>query len=119
MTTLGLLLIVVLLTNFTTTNVTNNNNSKKILGTWEYAIPNAPYEYQEGELTIEKVDGELNGYIMIGNYKTDVEDIVVEGMNVTFDMDVEDTDVTFDLEFEKSHLKEPLHIQREPWQFLE
>ena len=104
MTTLGLLLLVALISNFTTTNSTTTN-SKKIIGTWEYTVPNAPYEYQEGELTIEEVDGELSGYTMVGDYKTDVEDLVIEDKNVTFTINIEDTEVSFDLDFDKNSFK--------------
>ncbi len=104
MTTLGLLLLVALISNFTKTNSTTTN-SKKIIGTWEYTVPNAPYEYQEGELTIEEVDGELSGYTMVGDYKTDVEDLVIEDKNVTFTINIEDTEVSFDLDFDKNSFK--------------
>ncbi|OIQ38405.1 MAG: hypothetical protein BM563_06200 [Bacteroidetes bacterium MedPE-SWsnd-G1] len=90
------------LASFTTTS---NSNAKKILGTWSYEVPDAPYDYQEGDLIFEKADGELNGYAKIGGYKTEVDNLVVDGKNVTFSMYVEETEVEFDLEFDKKSFK--------------
>lgn len=98
----GLLVLVVLLSSFTTNY---NSNPKKILGTWSYEVPDAPYEYQKGNLIFEKVDGELKGHTDIDGYKTNVQDIVVDGQNVTFTMWVQDTEVEFDLDFEKKSFK--------------
>lgn len=100
--TSGLLLTIILFTNFTTVN---NSNTKKILGTWEYAVPDAPYEYQKGELVIKKTDGKLSGYTESDGYKTDIEDIVVDGKNVTFIMYIENTEIEFDLTFDKNSFK--------------
>lgn len=98
----GLLICMLVLASFTTTS---NSNAKKILGTWSYEVPDAPYDYQEGDLIFEKADGELNGYAKIGGYKTEVDNLVVDGKNVTFSMYVEETEVEFDLEFDKKSFK--------------
>lgn len=93
--TSAMILSVVLLSSFAV------DNSKNVIGTWEYSVPDAPYEYQEGQLIIEEMDGKLTGYTMMDGYKTDIEDVVAKKNNVTFYLYVESEKVSFDLDFEK------------------
>jgi hypothetical protein len=79
------------------------DSKKKMIGAWEYSVPDAPYEYQEGELIIEKKDGKLTGYTMVDGFKTDIEDVVAKKNNVTFYLYVESEKVWFDLDFEKNY----------------
>lgn len=74
---------------------------KNLLGIWEYSVPDAPYGYQEGTVTFEKVKGKLSGYLMINDYKTELEDIVVEKDNVTFNLNMEGENISFDLTINK------------------
>lgn len=97
--TSAMILSVVIMSSFAVNE--SIDDSKIVIGTWEYSVPDAPYEYQEGELIIEKKDGKLTGYTMMGGYKTDIEDVVVKNNNLTFYLYVESEKVSFDLEFEK------------------
>lgn len=99
MSSFGLVLVLVLFSNYTTDNTLNK--SKKVIGTWEYSIPDAPMEYQIGDLILEESDGELSGFTMISEYKTPIEKIVLDGKNLTFKMYVQSTEVYWDLEFDK------------------
>ncbi len=97
--TSAMILSVVIMSSFAVNE--SIDDSKIVIGTWEYSVPDAPYEYQEGELIIEKKDGKLTGYTMMGGYKTDIEDVVVKNNNLTFYLYVESEKVIFDLDFEK------------------
>ena len=93
-----MILTVVLMSSFAVNEVIDD--SKNALGTWEYSVPDAPYEYQQGELIIEKKDGKLTGHMMMDGYKTTIEDVVAKNNNLTFYLYVESEKVTFDLDFE-------------------
>lgn len=97
--TSAMILTVVLMSSFAVNDVIDD--SKNALGTWEYSVPDAPYEYQQGELIIEKKDGKLTGYTMMDGYKTTIEDVVTKKNNLTFYLYVENEKVSFDLDFEK------------------
>ena len=98
MTTKIILLSVVLLSSFISVNLTSDN--KDVIGTWNYAVPNAPAEYQKGQLILEDKEGELSGYTKIGDYKNYIENPKLENKTLTFTMFIEDTDVSFDLNFD-------------------
>lgn len=95
----AIVLSVVLMSSFTSNEVVDE--SSIAIGTWNYSVPDAPYEYQEGQLIIEKKDGKLTGYTMLDGYKTDIEDVVAKKNNLTFYLYVETEKVNFNLDFEK------------------
>ncbi len=97
-----MLLSIVVLTSFTV--VDSFMGVKKILGEWDYSIPNAPYEYQKGVLVLKKVDGVLAGEMIIGGQGSAMEDIVYEKNNLKAVMDVQGETVKFDLDFTKKTL---------------
>lgn len=74
-------------------------NNLDLIGTWEYFVPDTAYEYQEGLIIFEYVDGKLSGYIMVGENKTDIEDIIVKDKNVTFNLFLEGEEISLKLEF--------------------
>ena len=74
---------------------------KKILGEWDYSIPDAPYEYQKGVLVLKKVDGVLTGEMVIGDQGTALEDVVYEKNVLNAMMDVQGETVRFKLNFTK------------------
>jgi hypothetical protein len=74
---------------------------KKILGEWEYSIPDAPYEYQKGVLVLSKVDGALVGELLIGGQGMPMEDVVFEKNVLTAKMDVQGESVRYKLNFTK------------------
>ena len=74
---------------------------KKILGEWDYSIPDAPYEYQKGVLVLKKVDGALAGEMVIGGQGTALEDVVYEKNELKAMMNVQGETVRFKLNFTK------------------
>lgn len=74
---------------------------KKILGEWEYSIPDAPYEYQKGVLVLKKVDGALEGEVLIGGQGMPLEDVAYEKNVLTAKMDVQGETVRYKLNFTK------------------
>ncbi len=74
---------------------------KKILGEWDYSIPDAPYEYQKGVLVLKKVDGELTGEMVIGGQGSPLEDVTFEKNELNAMMNVQGETVRFKLNFTK------------------
>lgn len=103
MTANVLLLTVLLFSSFTF--VDYEVGPRKAIGTWEYSVPDAPYEYQKGDLIIEKKEGKLEGYTMVNDYKTPVEKVKVKGNKLTFLMYLEGEDISFDITLEKKTFK--------------
>jgi len=93
------LLSVVLVSSFTSINL--NPEIKDVLGTWNYSVPNAPIEYQKGQLILEEKKGKLSGYTKVGDFKNEIEKPKLEDKTLTFTMYIEDTEVNFSLNFEK------------------
>lgn len=76
-------------------------SEKVFIGTWEYEAPDAPYEYQEGEIVFAKKDGKLVGYVSIDGYKIDLEDVVVKGDKLTCEAYIEGESIVFEMVFKK------------------
>jgi len=74
---------------------------KKILGEWDYSIPDAPYEYQKGVLVLKKVDGALTGEVVIEGQGMALEDVAFEKNVLTAKMDVQGETVRYNLNFTK------------------
>lgn len=98
-----MLLSIIVLSSFTMAD--SFMGVKKILGEWEYSIPDAPYEYQKGVLVLTKVDGELSGEMIIGGQGSAMEEIVYEKNNLKAVMQVQGEIVKFDLNFSKKTLE--------------
>lgn len=76
--------------------------NKKILGEWEYTVPQAPYEYQKGTMILSKEGKVLKGEMVVGGYTTPMEELVNVKGNVKAKIDVEGESVSFDLNFSKN-----------------
>lgn len=83
----------------------NNVKTKHVIGTWEYAVPDAPYEYQKGELTILKENGELTGHILLNGHEVPLNELTFNKGKVTFYLVLEGTQISFDLAFSKKTFK--------------
>ncbi len=83
------------------TGVDTTVRDKVFIGTWEYEAPDAPYEYQEGEIIIAKKEGKLVGYISIDGYKIDLEDVVGKGDKLTCEAYIQGESILFELVFKK------------------
>ena len=78
---------------------------KKIIGEWDYSIPDAPYEYQKGVLVLKKIDGVLSGEMIMGGQGSPMEEIVYKKNNLKAVMNVQGEIVNFDLNFTKKTLE--------------
>ena len=97
-----MLLSIVVLSSFTM--VDSFMGVKKILGEWDYSIPDAPYEYQKGVLVLKKTDGVLSGEMIIGGQGSPMEEIVYEKNNLKAVMNVQGETVRFNINFTKKTL---------------
>lgn len=98
-----ILLSIVVLSGFTM--VDSFMGVKKILGEWDYSIPDAPYEYQKGVLVLKKIDGVLSGEMIMGGQGSPMGEIVYEKNNLKAVMNVQGEIVNFDLNFTKKTLE--------------
>ena len=74
---------------------------KKILGEWECSIPDAPIEYQKGDLVLSKVDGVLTAEMVFGGQRMPLEDVVYEKDVFKAKLDVQGETVRYNLNFTK------------------
>lgn len=77
----------------------------KMIGTWEYSAPDAPYEYQEGEIHFLMQNDKLVGFVSINGYKIELEDVVAKGDKLTCEVYVEGESVSLELTFKKKTFK--------------
>ncbi|MEN8124943.1 MAG: hypothetical protein ABFR32_07395 [Bacteroidota bacterium] len=98
-----LILTFVLLSGFN--SIDSSKKYKKLIGTWNYEALDAPYQYQKGKFVFTNEDNKLVGYVMINEYKTELEDIVVIKKNVTFKVNVEGEMVTFNMNYKKKSME--------------
>jgi len=83
------------------TGTDNESAVKNALGTWEYTVPEAPYEYQNGVVTFEMLDGKLTGYFVIQEKKMELQNIIATKDHVNFQMNLEGENISFDLKMKK------------------
>ena len=95
-----LVLTLILMSSFTLLGTFKVN--KKILGEWEYSVPQAPYEYQKGVLILSKEGKELKGEMLVQGYTTVLEELVNVKGNVKATVNIEGESVAFDLNFSKN-----------------
>ena len=100
-TSIGLILIAVLFLSFTNSIILEDKT--RVIGTWDYSVPEAPSEYQKGELTIENIGNTLSGHINVNDGQTELEDLILEKNTLTFIAFIEDAEVSFKLDFDKKH----------------
>lgn len=74
---------------------------KKILGEWEYSIPDAPHGYQNGVLVLSKVDGVLSGEMVMEGQGSPLEEVEYEKNVLKAKMFVQGETVRFNLNFTK------------------
>ena len=96
-------LLLVLVSGF---NVMDDSRvNKKILGEWEYNVPQAGYEYQKGAIVFSKQGKELKGEVVIGNQSIPMQDVVNKKNNVKAKINVQGEGVSLDLNFEETTFK--------------
>ena len=74
---------------------------KKLIGTWEYSVPDAPQQYQKGEIIFVKNEGNLEGNLAINGYKTLLKNLSSKKNNVTCEAYISGENISFDLTFDK------------------
>ena len=84
------------------TGIENTVSSKKIIGTWEYSAPDAPYEYQNGKMVFEMKEKTLTGYASIEGNKIDMENLVEKKGKVTCEAYIGGETVNFEMIFKKN-----------------
>jgi hypothetical protein len=94
-----LILSLILMTSFTVKE--SINDSKKIIGVWEYSVPDAPHPYQKGILTFSIIENELTGFISIEENKIDLKNVVSKKNKITCELYIEGETVKFDLNFKR------------------
>ena len=94
-----LLLSIIVLSSFTVKD--SFVKVKKILGEWEYSVPDAPYGYQNGVLVLSKVDGVLAGEMVMEGQGTPLEEVVFEKNVLKAKMYVQGETIRFNLNFTK------------------
>jgi hypothetical protein len=84
-------------------------NDKNVIGTWEYNIPEASYEYQNGKLVIEKKEGKLTGHFLSNAEKTAIKKVTFKENKLSFiyffDADGQEIELTFNLTIDKDKFK--------------
>lgn len=102
-----IVLVVFIASSFSTSTVILNDNDA--IGTWEYNIPEASYEYQNGKLIIEKKEGKLAGHFFNENIKAPVEKVTFKENKLSFtflfDADGQEMELTFNLTIDKNKFK--------------
>ena len=71
-----------------------------MVGTWTYEVPDAPYEYQKGEMIIGQNEDKVTAKLNAGGYMIEGQSVKVEDNNLKFHLYVEGTKLSFDIDFE-------------------
>jgi len=68
------------------------SSEKKILGTWQFEAPEAPYEYSKGEIIVDRNEDGLNSTLVLGeSYKLKATDVKFEKKILSFNVYLEGT----------------------------
>lgn len=71
------------------TSAQTSDVKKKLNGTWKIEAPDAPYDYQEGEIVFYKEDGKDKIKIVTTYDVIMAKNLKVKGNKVTFEFEVE------------------------------
>jgi len=75
------------------------------LGTWHFKAPDAPYEYQTGDIVITKEKGQYKGEIVFSEYyKVQTYNFKVKGDTISFKANVEGDEVYIKAGIKKNKL---------------
>jgi hypothetical protein len=95
--------LILLLLTFYSANAEVKGN-KKILGTWAYSAPSAPYPYSEGTIILKEVDNKLTGEFNIQGEKITAKEVIFANDEVTLKFEVEYEPITAKLKLVKGEL---------------
>ncbi len=96
-----MVLMFVLISGFTSVDESFKVN-KKILGEWNYTVPQASYEYQKGVLVFSKDGKDLRGEVIIMGQPVPMQNVIGKKNNVKAEIDVQGEMVKLDLNFNKT-----------------
>jgi len=103
MKTIRILMLVMLAASFTAVHAQKKVNP---VGTWSYEAPNAPYEYNEGDIIVSKEGKEYKVEIKLGEYYSIKASSVAYKDNVlSFKLYVEGESVSIKSTLEKDEFK--------------
>ena len=91
--------VLLLALTFTATAGNGDDVKKKVYGTWKVEAPDAPYDYQEGEIKIYREDGKDKIKIITTYDVIMGKNLKVKGNKVTFEFEVEYELCTAKLEY--------------------
>ncbi|MEQ6120156.1 hypothetical protein [Reichenbachiella sp. MALMAid0571] len=75
------------------------------VGTWDYKVLEAPYEYQKGELIVEKADSKYNVKFNINGTEKKAQNVKFSGSDLTFSTYVENEYITFKIKVSEKEMK--------------
>ncbi len=75
--------------------------NKKFIGTWEFNVPEAPYQYQNGDIIFVNEEEVLTGYFLVDGFKAQLRNLNSQKRKVTFEVFIQGVTVSFDLTFKK------------------
>ena len=74
---------------------TTASGNDKVIGTWQYSAPDAPYGYQDGTFEFKEADGKLVAIAVVGDTAYEIKTIRKEGDTYSFNLFVDGVDVDF------------------------
>ena len=77
---------------------------KKVLGTWVYSAPSAPYPYSDGTIILKEVDNKLTGELSVQGNTVPIPEVTFVDGTLTLKMEVEYNPVETRLKLEKGEL---------------
>ncbi len=75
------------------------------VGTWDYKVLEAPYEYQKGMLIVEKADAKYNVKFNINGKEKKAQNVKFSGSDLTFSTYVENEYITFKIKVSEKEMK--------------
>ena len=77
-------------------------NGSKVVGTWDYSAPSAPYEYSKGQIILTENGDKLEGVVNMNGYEMKLNNIKEENGVLSFSLYVEGEYVSVKLTFKKN-----------------
>jgi hypothetical protein len=77
---------------------------QKVLGTWEFSAPSAPYPYSEGTIVLKEVNAKLTCEFNIQGEKIGANEVVFANDEMVINFEVENTSVVAKLKLVKGEL---------------
>lgn len=95
----SVVLILLVLTGYTEKD--NMIKNKSFIGAWKFNVPEAPYQYQNGDIIFVNEEEELTGYFLVDGFKAELRNLNTQKRKVNFEVYIQGVTVSFDLTFKK------------------